>query len=329
MRVAAAVAVLRQLSGGRERRWRRELLLQVKRLPHEARHHKAEGGSLCRLVGTIREQRIDMKASISGLLWLDGLLEFLRRVFSFVLPSGGISLAATVHSLAAVPSLRALSPVLSLTEVFIIRRVDCPEVALPVGAPANLNEALVEAQVMPDAVPPAWTLVAEVRVVCEDEIVDVAQNKLLLRRAQDRLADQTDVGLTWFLSVVLVIHPLPPARVVGQELVPQERLSLFRPLVSRYERTDVRGEITAQAERMRDVRSHRAVHRSSVSHWEVGRSFTRLGGVEGREGGRQIHGVARWLLLSCSANAKFDCWGLAGVVKCLAWYRQSEWHVFT
>ena len=83
----------------------------------------------------------------------------------------------------------------SLLEVVDTGWVYGPVVALPVGRPARLDEAVVQGEVVPDGVPPAGSPVAEVKVVVEDVLVDVRQHQLLVRAAQDGHADQPDVGV--------------------------------------------------------------------------------------------------------------------------------------
>ena len=90
-------------------------------------------------------------------------------------------------------SLRAPPPEVALAEVVEIRRVDGPKVSLAVGAAAALDEAVVEREVVADAVPPAGPARPEVRVVVEDPLVDVAEHQLAIVDAEDRHRDQPDV----------------------------------------------------------------------------------------------------------------------------------------
>ena len=92
--------------------------------------------------------------------------------------------------------LSASSSEVSAFEVVDDRRMDSPEVALAVGSALELLEALVEGEVVANAVAPALTSRVEVRVVVEDPLVDVAQHQLLLLRAQDSHGDESDVAVT-------------------------------------------------------------------------------------------------------------------------------------
>ena len=94
----------------------------------------------------------------------------------------------------------------SLLEVVDTGWVYGPVVALPVGRPARLDEAVVQGEVVPDGVSPSRSPVAEVKVVVQDVLVDVCQHQLLLGAAQDRHADQADVGVLW-LGLLWEGHP--------------------------------------------------------------------------------------------------------------------------
>ena len=102
--------------------------------------------------------------------------------------------------------LRPPPPEVPLLEVLDAGGMNCPVVALAIGCPAGLDEAVVEGEVVADGVPPAWSAVSEVEVVVQDVLVDVCQHQLLLGAAQDRHADQADVGVLW-LGLLWEGHP--------------------------------------------------------------------------------------------------------------------------
>ena len=83
----------------------------------------------------------------------------------------------------------------SLLKVVDTGGVNRPVVALPVGRPARLDEAVVQGEIVPDRVSPSGSPVAEVKVVVQDVLVDVCQHQLLLNTAQDSHAYQPDVGV--------------------------------------------------------------------------------------------------------------------------------------
>ena len=83
----------------------------------------------------------------------------------------------------------------SLLEVVDASRMNSPVVAFPIGCPARFDEAVIQGEVVSDGVSPSRSPVAEVKVVVQDVLVDVCQHQLLLGAAQDRHADQADVGV--------------------------------------------------------------------------------------------------------------------------------------
>ena len=83
---------------------------------------------------------------------------------------------------------------------------------------SHLDEAVVERQIMPDGVPPAWASGPEVVIVVEDPLVDVAQHQLLVLGAEDGHGNQPDVRMVWFGLLVHesgagVVFTLKPKKV--------------------------------------------------------------------------------------------------------------------
>ena len=74
--------------------------------------------------------------------------------------------------------------------------------ALAVGAAARLHEAVVEGEVVADAVAPAGTAAPEVRIVVQYPLIDVAEYELALLGAEDRHGDDADVTVVRFRFVV-------------------------------------------------------------------------------------------------------------------------------
>ena len=74
--------------------------------------------------------------------------------------------------------------------------------ALAVGAAARLHEAVVEGEVVADAVAPAGTAAPEVRIVVQYPLIDVAEYQLALLGAEDRHGDDADVTVVRFRFVV-------------------------------------------------------------------------------------------------------------------------------
>ena len=77
------------------------------------------------------------------------------------------------------------SPVVAPLEVLQACRVNGPIVAFPVGRPPGLDEAVVEAEIVPDGVAPSRAPVPEVGVVVQDVLVDVCQHQLHLLAAKN------------------------------------------------------------------------------------------------------------------------------------------------
>lgn len=104
--------------------------------------------------------------------------------------------------------------------------VQSPEGSLPglVGGPSDLNEAVVEAQRVPDGILPALLVLSVVREQVHDELVDLRQRQHLARRVLDRHGDQADVGIRW-----LRVRVASAVRLIGS-----------RPLQSRIRRVGLR-----------------------------------------------------------------------------------------
>lgn len=67
-------------------------------------------------------------------------------------------------------------------KIFQVRRMDRPVVTLAISAPARLNKAIVQREIVSDRVAPTRPTGAEIRVVLKDMLVDIGQHELLLRR---------------------------------------------------------------------------------------------------------------------------------------------------
>lgn len=85
-------------------------------------------------------------------------------------------------------------------------RIQAPVVALAraAGLAGNLDEAVVERQVVADAVLPGGELEAVVREAAADEGADAAKSETLVRTLQDGHGDEGDVGvggLCWLRGV--------------------------------------------------------------------------------------------------------------------------------
>ena len=89
--------------------------------------------------------------------------------------------------------------VVSLGEVVDAGGVYGPVVALAVLRATGLDEALVETEVVADAVAPGALLVVVEGEAVHDELVDVAQNEFLLVALEDRHRDEGDVRVRRFL----------------------------------------------------------------------------------------------------------------------------------
>lgn len=66
--------------------------------------------------------------------------------------------------------------VVTLFEVVDASRVDGPVVALAIGSPASLDEAVVERQIVADRISPAGATVTKVGKVVEDVLVDISKD---------------------------------------------------------------------------------------------------------------------------------------------------------
>ena len=105
------------------------------------------------------------------------------------------------------PSLGSTTSEVSLPEVVQVGRVDRPVVTLAVGAAAGLDEAVVQGEVVADAVPPAGASAPEVGIVVQNPLVDLAQDELLVVSAEDGHGDQTDVAMTRLRFLVQESRP--------------------------------------------------------------------------------------------------------------------------
>jgi len=77
-----------------------------------------------------------------------------------------------------------------------------PIVPLPVSTTPGLDKAVIETQIVPDAVSPTWSSAPEVRVVVEYPLVDVAEYQLTFLGAEYRHGDDADVTVVRFRFVV-------------------------------------------------------------------------------------------------------------------------------
>jgi len=124
--------------------------------------------------------------------------------------------------------------------------MDRPVVALAVGAPAGLDEAVVEREVMANGIAPAGPAGPEVGIVLEDVLIDVGEHELLLGRGEYRHGDQADVAVLGF-------------RFLGY------------PLVMRVQQRHGQGEPTGVTGRGRGCRVQRQRCRESRAHAQMGR----------------------------------------------------------
>lgn len=67
-------------------------------------------------------------------------------------------------------------PEVAFPEVFYVSGVDSPVMSLTVSTPSGFDEAVVQREVVPDGVPPAWPPRSEVGVVVQDVLVDIRQD---------------------------------------------------------------------------------------------------------------------------------------------------------
>lgn len=84
-------------------------------------------------------------------------------------------------------ALSLATPEVTFLEIFHICRMDGPVVAFTVGGATGFNEAVVEREIVADAVPPPGTTRPEVGIVVQNVLVDIAQDQFLVRRAQNSL----------------------------------------------------------------------------------------------------------------------------------------------
>ena len=89
--------------------------------------------------------------------------------------------------------------------------MQCPEAALAglVGPPRDLDEAVVEGEVVSEAVLPTLRVLAVVGEALHDELVDVAQRQHLLGRVLDGHRGQRDVGVG---RLLVAVRTLPRPR---------------------------------------------------------------------------------------------------------------------
>lgn len=82
----------------------------------------------------------------------------------------------------------------------------CPVVALafPTTFARDLHEALVQAQVVSDAVLPALLVLFKVRELGRDELIDLGQSCSLCRRVLDAHGDQGHVTVRWLCSRISI-----------------------------------------------------------------------------------------------------------------------------
>ena len=107
-----------------------------------------------------------------------------------------------LHPLVALPP----SQEAAVVEHVLAGRVESPVVALAGVArlPRDLDEAVVEGEVVADAVLPGWELLPEVREAVHDEVADSRQRQPLPGRLQDGHGDEGDVGV-WRLHQVRLL----------------------------------------------------------------------------------------------------------------------------
>jgi len=98
----------------------------------------------------------------------------------------------------------AAPPVVPLLEHVLAGRVEGPVVplALPAALPRDFDEALVEAQVVPDAVLPALLVLLVEGELGDDVLVDAGQGEALLGALADGHGDKRDVGVRRLLGRV-------------------------------------------------------------------------------------------------------------------------------
>ena len=72
------------------------------------------------------------------------------------------------------PLVSSFSSVFSFAEIFQVSGVYGPEMSFAVGTAADLKEALVEAEIVTNAVPPARAFISKVRIMGEHKVVNIA-----------------------------------------------------------------------------------------------------------------------------------------------------------
>lgn len=106
---------------------------------------------------------------------------------------------------------RSLVSLASAQEASIVKHVLGQRVQSPVVAlarvprlPGDLDEAVVERQVVPDAVLPGGELFAVVGEPVSDELADAAEGQSLVGRLKDGHGDQSDVRIRRLDHAVLL-----------------------------------------------------------------------------------------------------------------------------
>lgn len=112
------------------------------------------------------------------------------------------------------------APVVALLEHVLAGRVQGPVVALALAAalPGNFDEALVETQVVPDAVLPALLVLLVEGELGDDVLVDAGQGQPLLRALSDGHGDQSHVRVRRLLRRVRFLRTRLLDRLVLREL---------------------------------------------------------------------------------------------------------------
>ena len=126
---------------------------------------------------------------------------------------------------------RLAAPEVAALEVEHVGVVDGPVVAAAVARLAHLHEALVEREVVADAVAPALVrAVPVVGKVGDDPVVDLVEQDLALRPRQDGHGDEGDVGVGRTVHVqrrILRRRAAQKARVAARLFAAARQLQLL------------------------------------------------------------------------------------------------------
>ena len=105
------------------------------------------------------------------------------------------------------------SPEVALLEVFNVGRMNGPVVALAVSTAAGLDEAVVERQVVADAVAPAGTTGTEICIIVQYILINITQHQFLVGRTEDGHGDEADVAV---LRLGLLLGPVETRIELGR-----------------------------------------------------------------------------------------------------------------